>query len=176
MATIGKRHIMAQMTLHGGPPASMEQKIKPAETYVIGELTVMVAGQLVEVATDTPVAVYGVSQHNAATELATGGTGRGPCWLADPETLFSANVVTTALANYVFLQSDIGRVMGILRDTSLSMVFLNAAIAGGASAIVWVHDLVGATPGFTQDGGVGDTNVRALFSFLAKYYQAGATS
>lgn len=169
MSTIANA-IMEQVASHyGAVPTPRTYPEGASQTFVEGEVVVMQSGYLIEIASDTPGALIGVAAEDAHND-STAGTHSVSVLLASEGTLFSANMKTTGLANYVSLAADQGRVMGIQRDTTNSMVFLNAATVGGSGAYVFVHGVD------TSDSAIGDTNARMIFEWLAARVQFRSTS
>jgi len=161
---------MAQCASHyGAVPTPRTYPEGATQTFVEGEIVVMSAGYLIEIASNTPTALIGVAAEDAHND-ATAGTHEVSVNLASEGTLFKANLKTTGLASYVSLAADQGRVAGILRDTTNSIVVLNAAIVGGASAIVFMHGVD------TSLSAIGDTNASMIFEFLPTYVQFRSTS
>ena len=166
MATIPKDRIYAVAKFHEGSPASLHVPEAANQTYVVGEIGYFdTAGQFAELAGDTPAEIYGVSEHDASGVQAT----MGSVWLANPDTLFEANMLEGSAADHVLVAADLGTVMGIQRVTADSKVYLNSAVKDGASARVFVH-------GLARGSVLGDTNARVLFTFLPKFVQHLATS
>lgn len=128
-----------------------------------------------DVASDTPITIMGIAEEDAhnLTVAGVANTSGGPntllVALANGTTIFSANVKSTSLADRVLLQSDIGSLMGIQRDTTNNRLFLNASVKGGASARVY-------TLAVTDGTEVGDTNGRVQFVFLPNFSQTMGTS
>jgi hypothetical protein len=168
MAVISDDIVYERQSHHGGTPTPRTYPEAATQTFVKGEIGFMSAGYLKEIAGDTPEAIIGVIAQ-AAHNDATAGTSSCSVFLASEGIVFEANVKASGLANYVGLNSDVGRVMGIQRDTANSKVFLNASVVGGANARVFVH-------GYARGSAAGDTNPRMLFEFLPTYIQNRATS
>jgi len=167
MATITKADIAPVRTLHGGPPSVQEVDEGASQTFVKGEMVNMVSGLLTELSSDTGSTIYGV----AADDARNGTAGQYKCgvYMADPNTLFEANMLTTAAADYVLTQADLGTPMAIQRVTADSRVYLNAATKAGANVRVFVHAVA-------KNSLVGDTNARVLFSFMPNWIQQLGTS
>ncbi len=169
MATIALSAMEQVASHYGAVPTPRTYPEGATQTFVEGEVVVMSAGYLIEIASDTPAALIGVAAEDSHND-ATAGTHSVSVNFASEGTLFSANMKTTALASYVSLAADQGRVMGISRDTTNSVVVLNAAIVGGTSAYVFVHGVD------TSDSAIGDTNARMIFEWLAGRVQFRSTS
>ncbi len=144
-----------------------------SQAFLKGWPVQFVGGYITGIATDTPVTVLGIVEQDFHNLSAVGVYGvqsqQVAVAYANAINIFSANVKTTSLADYVLLQSDLGRVMGIQRDTTNNKVFLNAAVAGGANGRVF-------TLRPAQNTDVGDTNGRVLFIWLPLYSQSATTS
>jgi hypothetical protein len=168
MATITKDILQAVVQLTGDSPPTISGLEAASQTFVAGEIVFWNAGYITEIAGDTPTAIYGVAAEPAHND-ATAGTHLVSVYLALETQLFAGNVLSTSLADRTLLQTDIGRVMGIQRDTTNSMTYLNATIVGGASGRVFTHKVARGTA-------IGDTNGRVLFNFLPGFTQHAATS
>lgn len=167
MATITKERLKVVRQFHGSSPKSFELVEGASQTFVLGELVVVDAGYVIEIASDTPGVILGMAAADAGNDPA--GTNRISVYTADPDNIFEGNVLGTGAADHVLLQSDLGGTMAIQRVTADSKVYLDASIKGGASTRVYVWDVA---PG----SAVGDTNARVLFSFLDRYAQFASTS
>lgn len=144
-----------------------------SQTFKKGEVVYLAAGLVTEIASDTPANIIGIANQDAHN-LSVAGVPDDPArsvsvTLAPQINIFAANVKTTSLADHVLLVSDLGRVMGIQRDTTNSKVFLNAAVVGGANGRVF-------TLRTAQNTDVGDTNGRVLFVWLPGFIQGETTS
>jgi hypothetical protein len=167
--------ILAVMQSTGGPQFTLEWPEAASQTFVKGELvTFDAAGYITEVTSDTYSDVYGIAEI-PASNTATAGLARTLVCLALPSQIFEANMKTTALADYVATQADLGQTMAIQRDTTNSKVFLNAATKSGANVRVFVHGFGRNNPSGAGQG-VGDTNARVLFSFIPKYVRGISSS
>lgn len=139
-----------------------------AQTFKMGGTTVnVVAGYLTDTGSDTPGTIMGVPAEDAHN----GTLGQYACTvnLANTTNVFAANVLESALADHVLLQSDIGVTMAIQRDTTNNRLFLNASTKAGSNCRVF-------TLGLAQNTDVGDTNGRVLFVFLPNFAQSLGTS
>lgn len=168
MATQQDNIIQAKMTLTGGPPPLITVPEAALQTFVKGELLFMNGGYATEIASDTPSVIYGVAAedaHNGATD----GLYSVAVFVATSETVFEATMKQTGNANHVAVVSDLGITMALQRDTTNSKTFLNSSTKAGANVRVFVHTL-------GQYGIMGDTNVRALFTFLRNWVQFAGTS
>jgi len=114
MATISKERIKAVKTLTDGPPAILHALEGASQAFVIGELVWRVGGYVEETTGDTPAVIYGVAAANASNDSTaeTDNDLEVPVFLADPNTLFEGNVLTTAAADYVLTAADLGTPMG----------------------------------------------------------------
>ena len=167
MATIAKQEIEAAVQIHGSNPFTLTLKEGASQSFVKGELVVITGGYVVEIASDTPSAIYGVAAGPAHNT--TAGAAEVPVELATPEQLFRANVLQSSLADHVLAQTDLGTDMAIQRDTSLSKTFLNASTTAGANIRVFTHKQARGTS-------IGDTNGQVLFNFKPNWIQMLGTS
>lgn len=166
--TVADAVMLCVKTTHGGPPTTITVKEAASQTFVKGELIVIsVPGYATEIATDTPAAVYGVAEEDAHND-ASAGLHSIAVALAISSNLFAANAKGSALAAHVLVDADIGRYIGIQRDTTNSKVFLNADVQG-ANARAFTYEVA-------QDTDVGDTNGRLVFSWHPNFVQSAGTS
>jgi len=169
MATIADNIVLARMTFTEGEPPIFYVPEANSQSFVKGELVYIVGGYLTKVPADAYVSVYGVAAAPSANSASAQANGvMTPVELALETTVFEANMKQTGLANHTSVAGDFGVVMAIQRDTVNNKMFLNASDVV-TNPRVFVHG-----PG--QGSVVGDVNPRALFTFLAKYTQFGATS
>lgn len=179
MATVAKDIVIECQKRGGGTPDVVSFAEGASQTFKKGWVVWLVAGYVVDPASDTPSLILGVAAEDAHND-AVAGTHQIGVYLALDTNVFSANVLQTGLADHVLVQGDIGTQMGIQRDTTNNRIFLNASVIGGANARVFTYELAqnqSATPNSASGPfGVGDTNVRLTFTFLEKFSQANTTS
>lgn len=159
MATVTKDKIYCTNQLSGGSPTPWTFKEAATQTFVKGEVVFISGAFVTELASDAPAAILGVAAQDAHND-AVAGTHDVSVFMAQAETVFTGNMVTTALADYVLLAADQARQAALIRDTVNNKVHLNAAIttqAGGGR--VYVIGVDGKT------SAVGDTNARVKFVF-----------
>lgn len=179
MGVVAKDITLEVQKRGGGTPDVVSFAEGATQTFKKGWPVVLVAGYVTDVASDTPALILGIAAEDAHND-AVAGTHQIGVYLALDTNVFAANVLETSLADHVLVQGDIGRQMGIQRDTSSNRLFLNSSVVGGANARVFTYELAqnqSATPNSASGPfGVGDTNVRLTFTFLEKFSQANTTS
>lgn len=168
MATQTKEIILQVSSAYGGSNAPRTYREAASETFVKGEIVWITNGYVQEIASDTPGAILGIANQDASNDT-TAGTSNVSVTLAQEGILFAANLLDASLADYVIQNKDLGRVAALQRDTTNSKVFLDASVAGGANARVFIH-------GLARDNAIGDTNARVLFEFLPQFVQNRSTS
>jgi hypothetical protein len=166
--TVADAIALCVKTTSGGPPATITVPEAALQTFVKGELVFLsVPGFATEIASDTPAVIYGLAEEDAHND-AVAGTHSVAVAIAVTSNLFAANAKEAALANHVLVQQDIGRFIGIQRDTTNNKVFLNTAVQG-ANARAFTYEVA-------QDTEVGDTNGRLVFSIHPNFAQMLGTS
>lgn len=179
MGTVAKDICLEVQKRGGGTPDIVSFAEGASQTFKKGWPVIMVAGYVEGISTDTPSLILGVAAEDAHND-STAGTHMIGIYLALDTNIFSANVLGTSLADHILVQGDIGRQMGIQRDTSNNRLFLDSSVVGGSSARVFTYELAqnqSSTPNSASGPfGIGDTNVRLTFSFLEKFSQANTTS
>jgi len=142
------------------------------QTFKKGWVVQMVAGYLTGIATDTPGNVMGVvaeDMHNLAAVGVYGVTGDSAAtYIANGTNIFAGNVKQASLANHVLVQADLGRVMGIQRDTANNRIFLDSSVVGANARVFTLRP--------AQNTDIGDTNGRVLFLWLPNFAQSMGTS
>jgi hypothetical protein len=171
MATIAYNICLARMTFTEGEPPIFYCPEGNSQSFLKGEPVFNSFGYLIEIAGDTPGQIYGIAAQAGANSATAQTDGvMCPVFLALPTAVFEATMKESALADHVSVASDFGTVMAIQRDTTNSKLALNASTKnGGTSVRVYVHG-----PG--SGSVVGDTNPRALFTFLPNWVQFLGTS
>lgn len=170
MATVTKSAMTQVRSLVGGTPSPLTFGEAASQTYVKGEIVFLSAGYATEIAGDTPSQILGLAGQNANND-ASAGTHDTSVFLAHPSTVFEANLLASGLADYVLTAADVGKYVGIQRDTSNSKVFLNVTPPNGGANVRAC--IVGID---TRTSAVGDTNARVQFVFLNNFVQLNATS
>lgn len=158
MTTFADLPIQPVFSPQGINPAIVQVQEGAGQTFKAGTLLVYSAGQVSEIASDTPAQIYCVA---AADATGVQGT-LIPVYLIREDVWFEMTMKQAALANHTFALADIGVPMAIQRDTPNKKTFLNASVTGGAGVRVFVHM---PSPKFATTA-VGDINIRALVSFL----------
>lgn len=170
MATVTKDIIRFAQSTVGGTPAPYSFGEAATQSFVKGEIVFLSGGYVTEIAGDTPAQILGVAAQ-AAHNDATAGTHVVSVFLAETTNIFVGNLLTTSLGDYVVTAADVGKYVGIQRDTTNSKVYLNVAPPNGGAnvraVILRIDD---------RTSSVGDTNARVFFKFLPNNYQLGATS
>lgn len=140
------------------------------QTFDTGATTVFVngSGLLQDTASDTPSTIMGVPAEDAHND-AVAATSLCTVNMANATNIFAANCKGTTLTDHVLTQSDIGKPMGIQRDTVNGRLFLNSSVISGSGVRVF-------TLGVGQNTDIGDTNGRVLFVFLPNWAQSLGTS
>lgn len=170
MATVTKDIIRQAQSTVGGTPAPYSFNEAATQTFVKGEVLFLSGGYATEIASDTPAVILGVAGQPAHND-AVAGTHVVSVFLAEATNIYVANLLATGLADYVITAADIGKYVGIQRDTANSKVYLNVTPPnGGANVRAVILRIDDRTSAF------GDTNARVLFKFLPNNYQLGATS
>lgn len=179
MGVVAKDICLEVQKRGGGTPDVVSFAEGATQTFKKGWPVILVAGYVVDPATDTPTLILGIAAEDAHND-ATAGTHQIGIYLALDTNVFAANVLQSGLADHVLVQGDIGTQMAIQRDTSNNRLFLNASTLGGANCRVFTYELAqnqSSTPNSASGPfGVGDTNVRLTFTFLEKFSQANTTS
>lgn len=167
--TVPLQIIRAVMTKHGGPPFSLQQLEATGQTFAVGAIVAFDAGgNMVEVTTDT--AAYGVAH---GTDIFPPNTRTlntaDSVWLGDPSTIFCANLVNGINENvpgdHVLAQTDLGTVWGFVFNTADKQVYLDVN-SSSTTLLAFVH-----APAGGEQGEIGDTNARVLFTFLPQSLQ-----
>lgn len=144
-----------------------------SQTFLKGWPVQVINGLVTGITSDTPGNVYGVVEqdfHNLAAAGTYGVAGQNVATaLANGTNIFAANVKQGSLADHVLVEADLGRTMGIQRDTTNNRVFLDSSITAAAS--VRVYTLRPA-----QNTDIGDTNGRVLFLWLPNFAASMGTS
>lgn len=168
MATITKAAMAQNSSSYGAIPTPRTYPEAASQTFVLGELVFMSNGYLTEIAGNTPASIVGLAGQDAHNN-AVAGAKEASVHLANEGTLFEGNVLGASLADQVSTAAYRGRVMGIQRDTTNNITFLDASVTGGANARVFVHD-------FAKGSAVGDTNARVIYEFLPAFVPFRSTS
>lgn len=125
-------------------------------------------GYIADIGSNTPSAIMGILAEDTHND-SVAGTHQCAVYIANGINVFAANVKQGSLADHVLVQADIGKPMGIQRDTSNNRVFLDSSVIAGASVRVF-------TLGLAQNTDVGDTNGRLRFLWLPKWAQTLSSS
>jgi hypothetical protein len=169
--TVSKDIMLASASEANAPPFSVTTGEAASQTNPKGWLVANLgSGYVTGITSDTPVSILGLLEqdmHNVAAATAKNVS----VSIANATTVFSANVVGTALADHVLAQSDLLTPMAIIRDTvsTPNKIYLNADTKGGASCRVF-------TLREAQGTDIGDTNGRVLFVFLPNFAESMGTS
>lgn len=167
---------LANQSTANAPPRTINFAEAATQTFKKGwPVFVDALGFVRDVASDTPTIIMGIAEEDAHNLTVAGvpNTSGGPstCSVAitDGINIFTANVKSTSNADRVLLQSDVGSLMAIQRDTTNFRMFLNASTKGGANVRVY-------TLAVTDGTEIGDTNGRVQFVFLPNNSQTLGTS
>lgn len=170
MATVTKSKMTQVRSLVGGTPTPLTFGEAATQTYVQGEVVFLSGGYCTEIAGDTPSQILGVAGQ-AANNDAVANTHETSVFLAQPSTVFEANLLATGLADYVLTAADVGKYVGIQRDTTNSKVYLNVTPPNGGANVRAC--IIGID---TRTSAVGDTNARVHFVWLQNFVQMNSTS
>ena len=154
-------------------PFSITLPEAASQTFLKGWPTQVFNGLVVGITSDTPGNVFGVVAqdfHNLSSNGVYGNTSQVVAnYIANGTNIFAANVKGATLSDHVLVEADLGRTMGIQRDTTNNRVFLDSSVTAAAS--VRVYTLRPA-----QNTDIGDTNGRVLFLWLPNFAASMGTS
>lgn len=155
------------------PPFTITLPEAASQTFLKGWPVQIVAGYITGITSDTPGNVFGVvgqDFHNLAAAGVYGVISQTVAtYVANGTNIFAANVKGATLTDHVLVEADLGRVMGIQRDTTNNKVFLDSSVVAAANARVF-------TLRPAQNTDIGDTNGRVLFLWLPNFAQSMGTS
>lgn len=169
MATISRDIIIASQSKTNSPEYNMTFLEASGQTFKKGWVVAIIGGYVSDAYNlgTPPAQIFGIAAQDAT---GTQGT-QINVYSAWQGNVFTANVVSTSsLTAYVSVQSDIGGLFGIVRDTPNNRIYLDASVrsvAAGARAFVY---------GVAQGTSIGDTDPRYLFGFLDNFVQDAGTS
>jgi hypothetical protein len=158
--TIVPTPIVARKNMAGTEPPFLAFGEASTQTFKKGEIVYLLSSRINVIASATPAIITGVAHQDASgvTDAEIG------VWMASPTQLFEGNIMSGAAqtTDYVSVVGDFGISMGIKKDTTYNVWILDRDTSGATNARVYVYK--------PADGAkVGDTQCRALFTFLPRY-------
>jgi len=179
MATVADDIMLWVQTTTGAQPYTLQFPEAASQTFKMGWIVDLDAnGNVTDPASDTPTRILGIAAEDAHSD-SVAGTHVMDVYLAHPANVFACNIKQSGLANHVLVQSDIGHIMGIQRDTVNNHIFGNASVVAAPNARIWTMQIAQNQPSTPLLGfgpfGVGDTNVRLTFQFIANFTFLGTS-
>jgi hypothetical protein len=162
MSTIAQQAMIVAFTFSGNAPNLLSFPEASSQTFKAGEPVYLSSGYVTECG-DDPSAILGIAAddaHNAASS----GLYEVGVYLPTPDMVFEANVYGGGAITAI---TDVGRSMGLYRDTSNSKLYVDKGDTANHRVVVI---------GLSKKDAVGDTYGRYLVQFEQKYLQLQITS
>lgn len=162
MATIAQQSMIVAFTISGNAPRVQSFPEAASQTFVAGEPVYLSSGYVTECG-DDPSAILGIAADNAHNDSTAGKYSVG-VYIPDSDMVFEANIYGGGNLTAI---TDVGRSMGIYRDTTNSKLYVDKGDTHNHRVVV---------VGLSKKDAVGDTYGRVLVQFEQKYLQLGITS
>jgi len=162
MATIAQQSMIVAFTISGNAPFVQSFPEAANQAFKAGEPVYLVAGYATECG-DDPSAILGIAADDGHDDTASGTHDVG-VYIPTPDMVFEANIYGGGNVTAI---TDVGRSMGIHRDTTNSKLYVDKGDTANHRVVVI---------GLSKKDVVGDTYGRVLCQFEQKYLQLQATS